>query len=380
MMNRLIAAARSTMCRRTPGWRTPGWRTRRTRLRPAGWAFVAITVLVLLAAWNTGSNLLYLIASGGVGMLAASLFLALTTLGGLQVSRAAPGAVHRGETFPITVRAANTHRRIPASSVRVESAARRGASAGYIARIPAQRTAVVRTENIIERRGVYGLPPLELVSAFPMGLIETRRQFRDSAEVTVYPRVTTIRTLFMNQLASTVGAPRRRPGDGDEYFSLRDYVRGDDIRRIAWRVSARFGRPVIKEFEPSFSRFVVVALDTLDPRDLAGFDERFEDAVDLAASLAVTLLHRQYSVAVATPSDTLGFGDGSGHVIKVLEMLARVAASGRREGDEVANAQAAAKPIGRAALVYVSPDPRRWGRTGGPHGARVADPREMVRA
>ena len=54
----------------------------------------------------------------------------------------------------------------------------------------------------------------------------------------------------------------RGPGRGTEFDSLRDYVRGDDIRAIDWRATARSRDVVVRTWRPERDRHVVLALDT----------------------------------------------------------------------------------------------------------------------
>ena len=113
------------------------------RLRLSGAVFLLTTSLVLLAAWNTGTNLFYLV----VGGLASFLIVSVLTVGwgvrGLRISREAPEAVHRGEPVAVRVRIENHKRLLPSLSLRVEGAARRGEAAGYIAKIPPARRSSV---------------------------------------------------------------------------------------------------------------------------------------------------------------------------------------------------------------------------------------------
>lgn len=355
-------------------------RTVRRRFRPVGWAFVLITLLVLLAGWNTGLNLLYIVSSISGGILIVSIVLTGRMLRRIEVKRDAADAVHRGDRFPVSIRIYNRRSIFPVMSLRIEQSLVRGKSAAYIPVIPATGSAEVRIYEQFEKRGVHRLPPIQLATTLPFGLLEARRSFNDALEVVVYPRVTALRSRFLDEMTTSLGASRRQTGDGDEFFSLRDYILGDDIRRIAWRVSARQGTLVVKELEPGTSRFVVVALDTHNPGSIEDFEERFEEAVDLAASLAVTMLHRHYAVSVVTPTATLPFGEGNAHVLRALDMLARVTPTYELSGEEFVQARSVTEAIGRAALLHVSPDPSRWGRRSIPGGGRVLDPREVVRA
>ncbi|WP_231123150.1 DUF58 domain-containing protein [Nocardioides sambongensis] len=51
-------------------------------------------------------------------------------------------------------------------------------------------------------------------------------------------------------------------GQGTEFDSLREYVRGDDVRSVDWRASARSAHVVVRTWQPERDRRVVLVLDT----------------------------------------------------------------------------------------------------------------------
>lgn len=76
-------------------------------------------------------------------------------------------------------------------------------------------------------------------------------------------------------------------GQGTEFDSLREYVRGDDVRSIDWRASARNRSVVVRTWKPERDRRVVLLLDT--SRTSAGRVEdvpRLDSAMDAALLLA----------------------------------------------------------------------------------------------
>jgi uncharacterized protein (DUF58 family) len=76
-------------------------------------------------------------------------------------------------------------------------------------------------------------------------------------------------------------------GQGTEFDSLREYVRGDDVRSIDWRASARNRTVVVRTWQPERDRRVVLVLDT--SRTSAGRVEdvpRLDSAMDAALLLA----------------------------------------------------------------------------------------------
>ena len=76
-------------------------------------------------------------------------------------------------------------------------------------------------------------------------------------------------------------------GQGTEFDSLREYVRGDDVRSIDWRATARSRSVVIRTWQPERDRRVVLVLDT--SRTSAGRVRevpRLDSAMDAALLLA----------------------------------------------------------------------------------------------
>ena len=347
------------------------------RLDWGGAAYLIAVVAALLAAWNSGVSLYYLLFGGMASLFVLSFFMSKSMLKRLTLEREAPYAVQREEFFGIVVRIHNTSRVLPAASLRVELADKPMNVAGFCASIPPGRTAQLRLTRVYERRGVYRLPDVVVVTSFPFGLICGRRAFPDTCEVVVYPRVLSARTSVIEQAGGIGELPRVFQGGGDEFFSLREYVPGDDPRQIAWRVSARTQTLLVKELEHQTTRRIVFAFDSRRALHVEGFEDRFEEAIELIASLAVTLLNRQYAVSVVTASLSLPEGEGKAHELKLLEMLARLEPAD--EGAE--NPFSRALPFAearRVCVLLVSANPAEWGI---PQAAgRVLDPREVIRA
>ena len=353
-------------------------RRKSTSVRPSGWAILIIALLVQLAAWNTGANELYLVAGGVFSFLLLATLLTGWTVRGLRVTREAPATVHRGDPFTVNVRIENRKRAVPALSLTVRGTPNTQDAPGYIMHIPAHRAALVTLRAAIPKRGAHRLPPVEISSAFPFGMFVRRVRFPDDAEVVVYPRIHAVRPGVLERMEGIGDTPRLRQGEGEEFFSLREYVPGDDLRRIAWRVSARVGFLVVRELEPSTSHNVYIAFDTRGLAHLDDFEERFEEAVELVASLAVSFINRQYAVAVVAPNAEIELGEGNSHARAILQMLARIEPAFYHEHTE--DWFSPYEHYRAAGYVYVSPDPERWGMQRGRKGSRILDPREVVRA
>jgi len=351
----------------------------RTSITLPGWVFLTAFVLTLAAAINTGFNLLYIVVGVIAAFLMVSYVMAKWSVRTLRASAEAPASAHRGLPFTVTLRIENRKWLMPSLMLRVEQWGVARRSRGFVASLPAKSAAVVRISQQLDRRGAHALPSYTLVSSFPFGLIEAWRHLPVDAEVLVYPRIRPLRTTAAEQTAGSRYRARASSGDGDEYFSIREYLPGDDIRKISWKATARTGHLMVRELSRENSRFVTFLLDTrmeslnLTPEE----DERFEEAIDLVASLATTLLQRQYNVAVESPSGAIEGGEGGSQKRRIMDFLAR--AQPVLLGDcPVFDENHCILDTAHSAVLLVSPDPARWGKRSG--GVRVLDPAEVAHA
>jgi len=120
-----------------------------------------------------------------------------------------------------------------------------------------------------------------------------RRQVRlpDPQEVAVFPNIVAIKRIQLSLrrgLRAMAGMRRARPpGASTAFAGLREYVRGDDVRRVSWTATARRDRPVVVEVEAERGQQVIVALDcgrlmTAPAGDL----DKLDHAVNAALMLA----------------------------------------------------------------------------------------------
>ena len=343
------------------------------RVTRIGLGYIIILLLALLAAWNTGTNLLYIVVGGLASFITLSYLISFYMLRGLELSRSAPRAANRGRPFQVHVRLENHRRWFAATSLSVQKKVGSKIPSGYVYYLPAGQAARISVEECYDTRGEHTLEPYRIVCGFPFGLVERYRVFDDQAMVLVYPRVHIVRSNGLHRMSSTARASTQPSDDGDEYYGLREYVQGDDIRRIVWRVSARLGKWIVRELAQYQSRLVVIALDTSYREEVEDFNEQFETAVELTASLAIMLIRRRNEVSIVTPDAVLEGGEGKAHERRVLEMLARVNVT---EARSASSQHFAALESTGSAVLYISPDPRDWGTTN--EYGRVLDPRELV--
>ena len=109
---------------------------------------------------------------------------------------------------------------------------------------------------------------------------------------------------------------------------MREYVPGDDLRRIVWRASARTGTIMVREAEQGITDQITIMLDTdrgAHSRDGEDLSESFEAGIRVAASLGVRHLREGYEVRCETNGGPLtrSLRGGTSQLI-LLDNLARL--------------------------------------------------------
>jgi uncharacterized protein (DUF58 family) len=113
-------------------------------------------------------------------------------------------------------------------------------------------------------RGTATVEPLHL-AATRLGLVERIVRAGEPSIVHVLPNLHAVARMHkrLNTYALRSLGARQSPriGKGREFDRLRDYVRDDDYRDIAWKASARHGRLIVREFRTERSQDILLCLD-----------------------------------------------------------------------------------------------------------------------
>ena len=141
------------------------------------------------------------------------------------------------------------------------------------------------------RRGDLAAHHVTLRSFGPLGLAARQRTIECPGSVRVLPPFHSRRHLpsKLRKLRELDGkAAVQIRGAGTEFDSLRDYVRGDDVRSIDWRATARRSATVVRTWRPERDRRVVLVLDTSRTSAARIGDEtRLDTGLEAALLLAV---------------------------------------------------------------------------------------------
>jgi len=154
-----------------------------------------------------------------------------------------------------------------------------------------------------EVRGRFPLGPLTIRLTDPFGMCELNRAFRGHDTLTVTPVVQALPSVHLGGEWSGSGESRARSvaAAGEDDIATREYRHGDDLRRVHWRSTARYGELMVRREEQPWQSRGTLLLDT---RALAhhgtGPGSSFEWAVSAAASIGVHLIRHGYAVRLIT--------------------------------------------------------------------------------
>ncbi|MDY7086661.1 MAG: DUF58 domain-containing protein [Actinomycetota bacterium] len=176
-------------------------------------------------------------------------------------------------------------------------------------------------------RGRYPIGPLVIRLTDPFGLCELTRSFPSVDKLTVIPQVVTLPPVRLAGEYAGTGESRARSVavHGEDDAATREYRRGDDLRRVHWRSTARTGELMVRREEQPWESRATVVLDTrVYAHRGEGPTASFEWAVSATASIAMHLRQQGYKLRLVTGSGIdIDAAEATGEGI-ILDTLADV--------------------------------------------------------
>jgi uncharacterized protein (DUF58 family) len=152
-------------------------------------------------------------------------------------------------------------------------------------------------------RGRYTIGPLAIRIADPFGLVELTRSFTISDTLVVTPHVAALPHVRLSGEWTGGGDSRTRSvaAAGDDDVAPREYRQGDDLRRVHWRSTARYGELMVRREEQQWQSRGALLLDTRRHAHRGeGPRSSFEVAVSAAASIGVHLAREGLGLRLVT--------------------------------------------------------------------------------
>jgi uncharacterized protein (DUF58 family) len=306
-------------------------------LTPSGLALVILAAGGWIAARLIGSFSLFLLVYGLMIVLGISWFLGRRKLAVEATRSDLPGRVREGQLVDVALSLAAKRR---LSTIILEETL--DPHLGTTVRVPVAQLPpgqqVDHAYGFTPRlRGVFKIGPLVASWSDPFGLTRRTQTLSESVEIIVHPSTEPVRDRVLSREWED---PPVRPPDskpwpsGFEFYGMRDYVAGDDPRRIVWRATARYldlddpssARYLVRESEQGITDRISLIFDTNDKTHSPGDpSETFETAVRVVASLGSRHIKDGFAVTVETNAGRIADQlRGTSNGIRLLDALARV--------------------------------------------------------
>lgn len=210
-------------------------------------------------------------------------------------------------------------------------------------------------------KGRYAVGPVVMRSRDPLGLYVKTMDISSEDALVVAPRFEDLRkvTVLPRRTRPRLGqVPAKIPGLGTEFWAIREYEAGDDLRRINWKASARLDSLLTNEKESERSGDVILVLDA---REAANVGYSAYNAVELGiralASLAARLLQDRNRVGLVVQRDVMGWVSpafGRKQFYRIMDGLIAVRPGGQVPFEQISWMLRRYLPT-KALLIIISP-------------------------
>ena len=339
----------------------------------AGIVYVLITLVIGIAALNTGNNLLYIVVAAMLAAILVSGVVSAWVLRRLELDIRLPQHVFAGRAVVARIVLHNPRRWLPSFSIQVISARKRSdrpvkqwqwestTFAFPFNRPPEQQwlrlpdlrlrraTVIPPPPGIFEgmayfpyiapkaelsadlelkfaQRGRYREDSFGLATRFPFAFLTKTRHVALSREVLVYPRIEPTDELF--EILPLVRGEWESfvRGRGSDLYRIREYMPEDSARHVDWKATAKSGSLKVREFAREDERKLCIVFDNPEAGVIS--ESAYEKAVDLTASLAWHFASQDAEVSFVVP--------GHRRITDLHEFLASLAVIGPGPGSAAA--------------------------------------------
>jgi uncharacterized protein (DUF58 family) len=341
-----------TLAKRTP-LRWIGQRVE-YKISRAGWLYFGATLLVALAALNTGNNLLFLILSCLVSVILMSGILSSISLAGVELRIGLPEHIFAGQTVRASVELINGKLTLPSFALRVEAVVPKNSSAAALLETPVFFPYIPREQSMKQsvpvtflKRGLHVQDTFRIVTRFPFGFLQKSRRVALKSEALVYPSVESDSELSEIFPGIEGSIESYHKGRGQDLHTLREYVPTDSASHVHWKASARAGSLMVREFarEDDFRALLVLdphpgdsplrsgattsmsgtpslPVQAGETKNLSSPNERFERAVTTCAGIAWHFYERNAFLQFRSAGIETSLATAEENIFAILRHLA----------------------------------------------------------
>jgi len=240
---------------------------------------------------------------------------------GIRISRIAPARAHERDRVTVKYEIANQSGQVLDQIVLVDrfSGSRTGVIKVFLSsRIKPGGRSVESVEVICDGgMGEHKFGPLEVLVSDPLGLFEYKVVEDTLSALFVFPKIQELPVVALQGSKESLmyGIYEvAEKGGSSNFIGVREYVPGDPIKQISWKLTAKHSRLLVKEFEKITSAEVTVLLD-MEGRFHAGIqaESTWEYARDITLGLTSQQTGLGNSIQVLSQTGYIPWGRGSDH-------------------------------------------------------------------
>lgn len=225
----------------------------KVKITRSGYILILTTIVIAVAGVNTGNNLLYLIASVALSIMMISGFASFINIAFLEVSIKATEEVFARIPAAFTVTIKGPPWRVFFINL--------SSPFGETKIISFKKKAKVTMWLKLPHRGNVLVNQFVLHSGYPFGFFRRFRFLENKFELLVYPQPLKGKVKFIFEGEKEKGEDKI--GGENESFDIKDfknYTPGEPVSRIAWKLSARRGEIIVREFFKEGGKNLVIEL------------------------------------------------------------------------------------------------------------------------
>jgi uncharacterized protein (DUF58 family) len=181
------------------------------------------------------------------------------------------------------------------------------------------------------QRGAYALGPLNVSFIDPFGLARVRVEGAPTSNLLVYPpieKLQLLRDLGERHSVSSAAVKQLTGARGEDFYTMREYAYGDDLRKVHWPSTARLGKLMLRQEETPWQARATVLIDDRDVHEGYGDNNSFERSIVAAASLVDLYQRVGYTYRLTGAVDPgVPSGKGQDHHRRCLDLLATMSES-----------------------------------------------------
>jgi uncharacterized protein (DUF58 family) len=259
------------------------------KISKAGFFYIAITIFLGIAAANTNNNLVFLIVSALLGFMGVSGFFGKANLSKLELGIDIPQEVYAGSQVPVRITLKNRRRHLPAFLINLHA----GRISALLPFTPGKSTSSAFANITFPGRGLHTIENPRASSIFPFNFFTRFRTFPAAYRIVVLPRLKAcdLASLYRSELRSRGENMSDAIGYDADVISIREYVRGDPVKYIHWKATAKTGKLKTKELSSLSYRPVVIEFENVMVRDV-------EERISCIAYAIVQLLKNNVPVGL----------------------------------------------------------------------------------